>query len=102
MSDSRDYQPFSAGKLADSPDYRPLADFIASAFPRYSSTVTMNSACDHVAVYEEAAVAGIAHRLVGLADAREVDVTHGVGRVEADQRVAVPDDEAPGHVGPKL
>src|SRR5262249_46280909 len=38
------------------------------------------------------------HRLVRVADTREVDVAHRVGRVEAHEGVAVSQDEAPWHV----
>src|SRR5439155_516613 len=52
-----------------------------------------------LAVDEEARVARVAHRLVGIADAREVKVPDRVVGVEAYEHIAVADDDAPWHFG---
>src|SRR6266550_1803306 len=49
------------------------------------------------AVDEEACTADVAHRLVGVADSRKVNVTNRVVGVEAHEHVAISDDEASRH-----
>jgi len=48
-------------------------------------------------VDEKAGPAEVAHGLIGIADARKIDVANRVVRVEADAYVAVSDDKASGH-----
>src|ERR1700738_4632298 len=50
-----------------------------------------------LAIDEQAGTAQIAHGLVRISDAREVDVAHRIRGIESDERVAVADDEASGH-----